>query len=81
LAHLDFLDEEIGLVEERIATLLEHLPAFSQTIARWSTIPGVKEQTALLMASEVGVDMSRFPSDRHLTRLRWSGAGAERKRG
>ena len=71
MAHLDFLDEEIGLVQERIASLLEHLPAFGQTIARWSTIPGVKEQTALLMVSEVGVEMGRFPSDRHLTS--WAG--------
>lgn len=80
VAHLDFLDEEIALVQDRIATLLEHLPAFGQTIARWSTIPGVKEQTALLMVSEGGVEMGRFPSDRHLTCLRWTGAGAERKR-
>src|SRR5262245_9047573 len=61
----------MGWVEERIAALLEHLPAFRQAIARWSTIPGVKEQTALLMVSEVGVDLSRFPSDRQLTS--WAG--------
>src|ERR1051326_5656943 len=71
MAHLDFLDEELGLVEERIASRLAHLPTFGQTIARWSTIPGVKEQTALLMVSAVGVEMGRFPSDRHLTS--WAG--------
>lgn len=71
LTHLDFLDEEIALVLEQIEGLVDHLPAFRQTIARWSTIPGIKEQTALLMVSEVGVDMGRFPSDRHLTS--WAG--------
>ena len=35
------------------------------------TIPGIDRQLAILVVAEVGVDMSRFPSDRHLTA--WAG--------
>jgi transposase len=35
------------------------------------TVPGVGEQVAQIVASEIGVEMSRFPSDGHLAS--WSG--------
>jgi transposase len=71
LAQLDFLDEEIALVEARIEEQVDALPGFRQAILRLSTIPGVKHQTALLIVAEIGIDMSRFPTDRHLTS--WAG--------
>ncbi len=35
------------------------------------TIPGIDRPLAILIVAEIGVDMSRFPSDRHLTA--WAG--------
>lgn len=38
---------------------------------RIQTIPGVKKKTAEAIVAEIGVDMSRFPSDAHLSS--WAG--------
>lgn len=71
LIHLDFLDEQITKIEERLETKLEHMPPFQEAICLLDTIPGVDRQTAILVVAEMGVDMKRFPSDRHLAA--WAG--------
>lgn len=71
LVHLDFLDEQITQVEERIEAQLEQLPPFQEAVRLLDTIPGVDRQLAILIVAEIGVDMSRFPSDRHITA--WAG--------
>jgi transposase len=40
-------------------------------VERLDTIPGVSRFVAVLIVAEVGTDLSRFPSDRHLTA--WAG--------
>ena len=57
LADIDALDEAI----ERMSTEIERL----------KTIPGVQQRTAEVIVSEIGVDMSRFPTAGHLAS--WSG--------
>lgn len=37
-----------------------------QALALWDTIPGVNQTVAEVMVAEMGVDMSRFPTHRHL---------------
>lgn len=37
----------------------------SEAVAFWDTIPGVDQKVAQVMVAELGVDMSRFPNDRH----------------
>lgn len=37
-----------------------------QALALWDTIPGVNQTVAEVMMAEMGVDMSRFPTHRHL---------------
>lgn len=71
LVQLDFLDERIAAVETEIESHLAALPAFAQAVCLLDTIPGVNRMAATTIVAEIGVDMSRFPSDRHLTA--WAG--------
>ena len=71
LLHLDFLDERLVSVEAEIDSQLSQLPRFQEAVRLLDTIPGVDRLTAVTIVAEIGVDMSRFPSDRHLTA--WAG--------
>ena len=71
LSHLDFLDEQIKQIETRTEAQLAQMPPFQNAIHLLDTIPGVSSQLATIIVAEIGVDMSRFPSDRHLTA--WAG--------
>ena len=68
LAHLDFLDEQIQLLSDEIE---EQLAPFAKAVELLCTIPGVQRRTAESVLAEIGTDMSRFPSDRHLAS--WAG--------
>jgi transposase len=61
--HLDYLDRQIGVFEQRIEELMR---PFAQQIQRLETIPGVGKLTAQNVLAEIGTDMSRFPTDQHL---------------
>lgn len=39
---------------------------FEEALARWDTIPGVNRRVAEDLLAEIGMDMSRFASARHL---------------
>ena len=68
LAHLDLLDEHIGLLCNGIE---EQLAPFAMTVDLLCTIPGVQRRTAEVIVAEIGIDMSRFPSQWHLAS--WAG--------
>ena len=68
LAHIDYLEEAIATVSERIDTAIEPFQAAVELLV---TIPGVQKRTAEVVVAEIGVDMSRFPSSRHLAS--WAG--------
>jgi transposase len=68
LAHLDYLDETITTLSERIE---EVIAPFADELARLDTIHGVARRTAEVLIAELGVDMNQFPSDRHLAS--WAG--------
>jgi len=63
LAQLDFVSQQIQQVEERLAELIERMPAMQ----RLETLPGVGVILAATIALEIG-DVSRFPSAAHLTK-------------
>lgn len=87
LARLDHLDEMIGRVKEKIghcgvagSSSSSRRPAtgpsglvapFAEQIRLLSSIPGIGERVATVIVSEIGVDMSRFPSAKHLAA--WAG--------
>src|SRR5499433_882636 len=63
LAHLDYLDETIATVSERIEVTMA---PFAEELARLDTIHGVARRTAEVLIAELGVDMRQFPSERHV---------------
>jgi transposase len=72
LEHLDFLDERVARLEAHIEEMMARLPAsFEEAAKRLDTIPGIDRQLAVLIVAEVGVDLSRFPSEKHLSA--WAG--------
>jgi len=68
LAHLDYLDELIATVSGQVEVAIA---PFADELARLDTIPGINQRTAEAVIAEIGVDMTVFPSARHLAS--WAG--------
>lgn len=68
LVHIDTLDEAIRRVSNEIA---ERLRPFEHLLKRLETIIGIKRRLAEVILAEIGTDMGRFPSARHLAS--WAG--------
>jgi transposase len=68
LAHIDFLDASL---ERLSAEIGERLRPFEPEMERLQTIPGVGRRTAEVLLAEIGADLSRFPTARHLAS--WAG--------
>lgn len=68
LSHLDFLDATIEKISEEVAT---RTAPFDRLIQLMDTIPGVDRKVAEATIAEIGLDMERFPTHRHLAS--WAG--------
>jgi transposase len=72
---LQELLNQIGSLDATIAKfdqqILEYCRPFEAAVERLDTIPGVARETAEIIVSEIGIDMSRFPSADHLAS--WAG--------
>jgi len=68
LNHLDFLDEQISSLTEAIG---EQIAPFESAVELLCTIPGVQRRNAECIIAEIGIDMSVFPTDKHLAS--WAG--------
>ena len=68
LAHIDYLDDTIALLGQRIEQVIA---PFSAKVALLRTIPGVDQRTAQVLLAEIGADMDQFPSAGHLAS--WAG--------
>lgn len=66
--HVRCLDE---LVETTDLQIYSYLIAENDVLERLMTIPGVGQKSAEVIVSEIGTDMSQFPSARHLAS--WAG--------
>src|SRR5258705_4185301 len=68
LAQIDYLEGAIERLSEEVA---ERLRPFESEVDLLDSIPGVNRRTAEVLLAEMGTDMSRFPSARHLAA--WAG--------
>ena len=68
LAQIDALEKAVRDLEARMG---DALAPFRDQIETLKTIPGVSDTVAQVIASEVGFDMTRFPSAGHL--ISWAG--------
>jgi transposase len=69
LAHVDYLDESIGDLSAEVERVIA--APFSEKVELLDTIPGVDRRMAETLIAEIGVDMSQFPTHRHLAS--WAG--------
>ena len=68
LAHIDFLDTQLSQLLDEIET---HLDPYQEERDLLESIPGIQATTAAVIIAEIGVDMSVFPSDKHIAS--WAG--------
>lgn len=63
LTHIDMLNELIDRISEEVAV---RLAPFADRMVWLRSIDGVDTRTIEVVISEIGVDMDRFPTDKHL---------------
>jgi transposase len=68
LAHVDFLDAAIAQTQTEIT---DRLAPYQEAVRLLQTIPRIQETAAATIVAEIGVDMARFPSAKHLAS--WAG--------
>lgn len=68
LSHIDFLNSQIA---EMDAEVEERMRPLEEELSLLETIPGVGRRSSEEVIAEIGVDMSRFPTDGHLAS--WAG--------
>jgi transposase len=73
LDQYDRVKEAISKVEQKIREEIAAAPDpfVSEAVKLMDTIPGVGETIAQILAAEIGVEMSQFPSDKNLSS--WAG--------
>jgi transposase len=68
LRRIDQLDADVALLDEKIS---ERLKPYQKQVEQLRQIPGIDHALAAVIISELGVDMSVFPSERHVAA--WAG--------
>jgi transposase len=68
LRHIDFLDEQI---DQLTGMIEEHIRPFAPAVELLCTIPGIQRRGAECVIGEIGTDMTRFATSRHLAS--WAG--------
>ena len=68
LAHIDFLEQSIASIQQEIR---ERLKPYDEAADLLSSLRALQEAAIATIISEIGVDMERFPSDKHLAS--WAG--------
>jgi transposase len=69
--HLDHIDHLTGMIDGLDQRIEQVLSPFARHLSLLRTIPGIGERAAQVLISELGVDMSRFPTAAHLAS--WAG--------
>jgi transposase len=68
LEQIEALEKAVDEIDSEVGSTLD---PFREKIARLTTMPGISDVTAQVIVSEIGVDMSRFPTAGHL--ISWAG--------
>jgi len=68
LEQVETLEKAVDSVDTEVGAVLE---PFRSQVARLVTMPGISDVAAQVLVSEIGVDMSRFPTAGHL--VSWAG--------
>jgi transposase len=68
LKQIDALEAAIAEIDQQVEA---DIAPFRTAVKQLSSTPGVKALAAQVIVSEIGIDMSRFPSDGHL--VSWAG--------
>jgi transposase len=68
LAHIDFLEQSLQALQQEIE---ERLTPFEHATAVLESLPVIMEVAKAVVIAEIGVDMSRFPTAKHLAS--WAG--------
>lgn len=68
LTDIDLLDEQVAELDREIA---QRVVAYQEQIELLDGIPGINRRVAEVIVAEVGTNMSRFPSAKHLAS--WAG--------
>jgi len=68
LQHIDAVDAAIASIDTQVA---DDLAPFRQAVRLLTSIPGVSDLAGQVIVSEIGTDMSRFPTAEHL--ISWAG--------
>jgi transposase len=68
LKQIDALDAVILTIDQQVEA---DIAPFRAAVKQLISTPGIKTLNAQVVLSEIGLDMSRFPSDRHL--ISWAG--------
>ena len=68
LRQIDAIDAAIVSIDEEVEA---NLDPFRRAVDLLKTIPGISDLSAQVIASEIGCDMERFPTDNHL--ISWAG--------
>jgi len=68
LAHIDFLEESL---EQLLKEMEQYLDPFEEAMTLVQSVVGIKETAAASIIAEIGTDMTRFASDKHIAS--WAG--------
>ena len=68
LAHIDFLEQSIAQMQQEID---QPLKPYEEAMTLLQSIPGIQAIAAAALLAEIGTDMSRFPTAKHLAS--WAG--------
>jgi transposase len=91
LARIDHLDQMLTQVKDKIGRIGAEAPTgllapFAAQVELLTSIPGIGQRAATVIISEIGVDMTRFPTAKHLAA--WAGlapgnneSGGRRRKG
>jgi transposase len=68
LAHIDFLEESLERIQQEIE---QPLSPFEEAMTLALSLVGIQETAAAAILAEIGTDMTRFPSAKHMAS--WAG--------